>query len=37
MLDLLRIVEHIDVVLISHASLAHLGALPYAVGHLGLD
>eukprot|EP01116_Phalansterium_solitarium_P003529 TRINITY_DN14340_c0_g1_i1.p2 TRINITY_DN14340_c0_g1~~TRINITY_DN14340_c0_g1_i1.p2 ORF type:complete len:733 (-),score=366.09 TRINITY_DN14340_c0_g1_i1:191-2389(-) len=31
-----KVVSQIDAVLISHADLAHLGALPYAVGKLGL-
>ncbi|OQR96138.1 cleavage and polyadenylation specificity factor subunit [Achlya hypogyna] len=33
---LTRVVHKIDLVLISHPDLAHMGALPYAVGKLGL-
>jgi cleavage and polyadenylation specificity factor subunit 2 len=31
-----RVIDRIDLVLISHPDLAHLGALPYAIGRLGL-
>jgi cleavage and polyadenylation specificity factor subunit 2 len=31
-----RFAQHIHAVLISHPDLAHLGALPYAYGALGL-
>ncbi|DBA01353.1 TPA: hypothetical protein N0F65_001592 [Lagenidium giganteum] len=33
---LARVVDRIDLVLISHPDFAHLGALPYAIGKLGL-
>ncbi|KAI9033149.1 beta-lactamase-like protein [Hyaloraphidium curvatum] len=32
-----RIAKQVDAVLLSHADLAHLGALPYAAAKLGLD
>ena len=32
-----RNIKHIDAVIISHADLAHIGALPYAVSKLGLN
>ena len=32
-----RIIDKIDVVLISHPDLAHMGALPYICGKLGSD
>lgn len=31
-----RVIDRIDLVLISHLDLAHMGALPYAIGKLGL-
>ncbi|CAI5731256.1 unnamed protein product [Peronospora destructor] len=31
-----RVVDRIDLVLVSHLDLAHMGALPYAMGKLGL-
>ncbi|KDO26595.1 hypothetical protein SPRG_07999 [Saprolegnia parasitica CBS 223.65] len=33
---LARVIDKIDLVLISHPDLAHMGALPYAMGTLGL-
>lgn len=32
-----RVVGRVDLVLISHLDMAHMGALPYAMGALGLD
>lgn len=32
-----RVIGDIDCVLISHADVLHVGALPYAVGKLGLN
>ncbi|KAG2527396.1 hypothetical protein JM18_003648 [Phytophthora kernoviae] len=32
-----RVVDRIDLVLVSHLDLAHMGALPYAMGKLGLN
>ncbi|KAF4027690.1 Cleavage and polyadenylation factor 2 C-terminal [Phytophthora infestans] len=32
-----RVVDRIDLVLVSHLDLAHMGALPYAMGKLGLS
>ncbi|RLN63180.1 hypothetical protein BBJ28_00009742 [Nothophytophthora sp. Chile5] len=32
-----RVVDRIDLVLVSHLDLAHMGALPYAMGTLGLN
>ncbi|KAL7680025.1 putative ribosomal protein L25 [Plasmopara halstedii] len=32
-----RVVDRIDLVLVSHLDLAHMGALPYAIGKLGLN
>ncbi|UIZ28127.1 hypothetical protein KXD40_004574 [Peronospora effusa] len=32
-----RVVDRIDLVLVSHLDLAHMGALPYAMGKLGLQ
>eukprot|EP01104_Vermistella_antarctica_P017312 TRINITY_DN6110_c0_g1_i2.p1 TRINITY_DN6110_c0_g1~~TRINITY_DN6110_c0_g1_i2.p1 ORF type:complete len:859 (-),score=215.94 TRINITY_DN6110_c0_g1_i2:92-2518(-) len=34
--SLAKVAPQIDAVLVSHADIAHLGALPYAVGKLGL-
>jgi cleavage and polyadenylation specificity factor subunit 2 len=34
---LAKVVDRIDLVLISHPDMAHMGALPYAMGKLGLD
>ncbi|KAJ0405265.1 hypothetical protein ATCC90586_009772 [Pythium insidiosum] len=34
---LARVASRIDLVLISHPDLAHMGALPYAIGKLGLN
>jgi cleavage and polyadenylation specificity factor subunit 2 len=34
---LASVASSVDFVLLSHPDLLHLGALPYAVGHLGLD
>ncbi|KAI8810158.1 beta-lactamase-like protein [Cladochytrium replicatum] len=36
-LALKRIAKQVDAVLLSHADLEHIGALPYAVAHLGLQ
>lgn len=33
---LVRVISRIDLVLISHYDMAHMGALPYAMGKLGL-
>ncbi|CAK4627387.1 unnamed protein product [Aphanomyces euteiches] len=33
---LAKVIDRVDLVLISHPDLAHMGALPYAVGTLGL-
>lgn len=30
-------INDVDCVLVSHADISHLGALPYAIGQLGLD
>ncbi|KNC76101.1 hypothetical protein SARC_11387 [Sphaeroforma arctica JP610] len=37
MSDFYRYAPTVDAVLISHLDMNHLGALPYAFGHLGLD
>ncbi|GLD93417.1 hypothetical protein PINS_up002009 [Pythium insidiosum] len=34
---LARVASRVDLVLISHPDLAHMGALPYAIGKLGLN
>lgn len=34
---LARVISRIDLVLISHPDMAHMGALPYAIGKLGLN
>ncbi|KAI8987524.1 beta-lactamase-like protein [Mycotypha africana] len=36
LVNLKRVAKHIDVVLLSHSDLIHLGAYPYARSHLGM-